>query len=194
MTCTNCDCIKRQQEVIRGTPQHRCINQKSEFFTLPVVESQCAGCPVAVLLAARKKCGEPVAQAAKPADAISPPGYSVCTERQANGDEYVCGVTGLPVTPEICGRCNAEAYTETKGLGDKIMGYYSAIRRWVASGRPTRTDDEVKDIYENHCLKCERFDHDAQSCNACGCAIRLSGTPLTNKIKMGSEHCPIGRW
>jgi hypothetical protein len=192
--CTNCACTKRQSETIKGVKQHRCINNASSFFTLPVVESQCSSCPVAVLMRDRRPCSEKLEQAPLIANPISPPGFPACTERRADGSEYKCGVTGLPVDPEICNRCNRETHAEVQGLGSKMFGYFDAIRRWIAAGRPVRSDEEVERIFTNECLKCDRFDAETQTCNSCGCALKMAGTPLTNKIKMASERCPLGRW
>ena len=121
-------------------------------------------------------------------------GYPFCEHRIWKDNKSVCGVTGLPVTPEQCGRCDEETRDRVANLPDKLKGYASAIKRWVAAGRPTRSEEEQKNILEEHCLKCEMYDKDKHSCKNCGCSLAQTGNPLTSKLAMGTEKCPLGRW
>ena len=72
----------------------------------------------------------------------------------------------------------------------RFMRYGNAVIRWIAAGRPVRSDDRVREIFERLCRPCERFDAKRQTCRLCGCRVRRSGSALANKIKMATERCP----
>ena len=59
---------------------------------------------------------------------------------------------------------------------------------------PTRSDAEVAAIFATHCQPCEHYDPAAHTCAVCGCRVRADGAALLNKIKMGTEHRPKGKW
>lgn len=79
-------------------------------------------------------------------------------------------------------------------LPRQIWSYTTALARWEAAGRPKRTTDDVKAIYDEHCTPCEHFDPEKQSCRKCGCKVRRSGRAMQNKIAMATEHCPMKKW
>lgn len=168
------NCIKRQREESDQGTQHRCLNKRADPYLQIVDDRVCESCPVKVLLSRSL----PVFN--------GPP----CEFRQGSS----CGVTGLPVDKDICTRCVKEAKDEMATLGDKISNYASAVRRWVAAGRPVRSDKQVAEIYENHCSGCQMFDAEKQACKSCGCAVSKGSFPLTNKLKMATESCPLGRF
>ena len=190
------DCIKRQQEFRGGEERFRCLNPEAEHYRLPVLQAQCAVCPVAVL---RKQEGPPCKQK-QPHNAElhileQHEGYPDCPYRYKGQHGLTCNITGLPVTPGICGRCDAETRTRTAGLVDKVGNYLFAIRQWVAQGCPNRTPEEIKNLYETHCLNCDRRDPETDSCKNCGCALSATTLePLKNKLAMATEHCPLGRF
>lgn len=74
----------------------------------------------------------------------------------------------------------------------RIRRYVSAVSAWIAAGRPVRIPKEVAKIYDESCRPCPDFK--ADSCRICGCRVRRNGKALANKIRMGTEHCPAGRW
>lgn len=78
----------------------------------------------------------------------------------------------------------------------RLKAYAGAMRKWIAAGRPTRSDDRVREIFETLCRPCEHFDAQRQTCRVCGCRVRASGSALANKIKMATERCPLRppRW
>jgi hypothetical protein len=90
-------------------------------------------------------------------------------------------------------------------LPRRAARYLSAVTRWQLAGRPTRTDAEVIQIVNEHCQWCDYFKDKHCSHAGCGCNIRtpdeesnslfgkLSGA-LANKVRMGTEGCPIGKW
>jgi len=80
----------------------------------------------------------------------------------------------------------------TKAKQRKLLTYAAAVRRWIAAGRPTRTDAETKRIYETICRPCDHFD--AGGCRRCGCKLDPHAPALINKIRMKTETCPEGEW
>lgn len=86
--------------------------------------------------------------------------------------------------------------------------YAAAVSRWKAAGYPTRSVQEVAEIFEKHCKVCPRFSQrsgESGRCTVCGCNLRSSSRSagrsflglldtLTNKIRMATEHCPLGYW
>lgn len=73
----------------------------------------------------------------------------------------------------------------------RLIRYGGAVKRWIAAGRPVRSDDRVRDIFERLCRPCEYFDPRRHTCRLCGCHVRRSGSALANKIKMATERCPL---
>ena len=83
--------------------------------------------------------------------------------------------------------------------------FLSAWQRWIAAGSPTRDDAEVDQIFRDYCRSCPDFDGN-HTCTHCGCQVRdVSGEKasaigryvsrnLANKIRLGTEHCPVGKW
>jgi len=67
---------------------------------------------------------------------------------------------------------------------------YAAVVRWIEAGRPVRSDREIEQIIRI----CERCVHYMNNhCRLCGCRLRGSSA-LFSKIRMATEHCPIGKW
>ena len=71
-----------------------------------------------------------------------------------------------------------------------LRRYSQALRRWIAAGRPVRSDHRVQAIFETCCQPCEHFDANRQVCKLCGCRVRPSGSALANKLKLATERCP----
>jgi len=74
----------------------------------------------------------------------------------------------------------------------RAANYVSAVTRWIEAGRPVRTQAEIDAILSGQCGPCEHF-RDG-TCRQCGCAISRSPAALRNKLAMGTESCPVGRW
>ena len=91
-----------------------------------------------------------------------------------------------PNTRRNCGKAPEQA-----GMFDRLSRYATAVARWIAAGRPTRTDQQVESLLAN-CQACEHFDGSA--CRKCGCRVSASPNALANKLRMLTESCPIGRW
>lgn len=197
------DCIKQQREVHSGTKVNRCIHRDSALFMEIVDNDQCAGCP---LMSARKgkkvSCEEKARkeqlqqmEQMKSMSAIEPDGeYPGCPFRTGGQGKRYCSISNLEVDAEICGRCNTETREHEARLGEKVMNYFGAVRRWVAKGKPTRSAEEIKKLFEEHCKGCERYDKAKHACKNCGCAVSTDSSPLVNKLAMASEGCPLGRF
>jgi len=72
----------------------------------------------------------------------------------------------------------------------KAFNYAAAVVRWIEAGRPVRSDQETEQII-SICKGCMHYMNN--HCRLCGC--RLHGNAaLFSKIRMATEHCPIGRW
>jgi len=69
------------------------------------------------------------------------------------------------------------------------LKYSKAILKWSLAGFPVRNQEDIKHIYNDICLPCEY--HINGKCKKCGCRISESTIALKNKIKIGTEHCPL---
>lgn len=79
----------------------------------------------------------------------------------------------------------------------KVLRYAEALAKWVKAGRPTRSDEEVEQIYvicagDENQDACEFFQDD--TCQKCGCVIRKKPAAFLNKLKMATESCPVDKW
>jgi hypothetical protein len=74
----------------------------------------------------------------------------------------------------------------------RILTYAEAVARWVAAGRPTRSDAEIAEIHRVFCSPCGIYYRG--NCRDCGCRVRAEGWAVLNKIAMATEHCARGKW
>lgn len=204
------DCNQRQREIYKGTERHRCIHPEASTKNEIVPLEVCEACPLAKLVKA-KPCAEKhkqelkikftsnnVPQESRPLPVLEDPEYPQCPYRYKGVDGHMCSITNLGVTAAICQKCDAETRVEERNnqasLGTKALNYFGAIRRWIASGRPTRSEEEIAELFETHCKQCDMFDKEKYACKSCGCSVSTSSEPLGNKLKMKTEACPLGRW
>lgn len=184
-------CRKRQVELRDGEETYRCVNKKADAYKNTVDASICDVCPV-------RRAMREAAEKPKPKPGQLPivdtNSWASCEFRFKKGEQPTCGVTGLGVDKEICGRCAKDSYNETPNMLKKIMNYSAAVRRWFAAGRPERTEAEIKEIFETHCSKCSMFDKQRQVCNSCGCPASKEQPAIRNKLRMATEECPLGRF
>jgi len=200
----NSDCNKRQNEVFKGTPQLRCINKKADQYLEIVNLPICEACPVREMKGKVKKCKQTLIPipAVKQKSMVNreDEGYPQCPFRFEGNKNLYCSITELPVTPEICHRCDKE--TREREADFDLLGrlastpdYLGAIRRWVASGSPRRTEEEMEKIFNEHCGNgCGRYDPEKHACKNCGCGVSTGSSALKNKLVMKTEHCPLGRF
>ena len=88
-----------------------------------------------------------------------------------------------------CGGCN-------HGKVEQGVKYVTALTKWAAGGKPTRSEEAVNHIFNNICTPCDRFERvDATHAHCTSCSCRIS-TDLarTNKIFIGTEDCPLNKW
>lgn len=184
-------CSKRQNENYKGTPRERCIEPTSELHREIVTPESCSGCPVRKFAKVPTPCNQPEPPVLLP---IIEEGWVECPFRYGSTKGPACSITKHQVTPGVCQRCDAETREHEAGTIDKIKNYFGAVRRWVAHGKPVRSDDRVVQIYEEYCKTCDRYDPDAHACKNCGCSVSTDSSPLGNKLKMATEVCPLGLW
>lgn len=70
------------------------------------------------------------------------------------------------------------------------LRFAKAVARWIAAGRPVRSQAVVDRIYNECCLPCELLDQKRRTCKACGCYIRKHLPAFLSKLRMGTERCP----
>ncbi len=80
------------------------------------------------------------------------------------------------------------------GFGKQLSNYWTALRKWIAAGRPERSSEEVARLHREFCSQCSWFDSESSRCKGCGCNVKPAGAALLNKIRMATEHCPQNFW
>lgn len=186
------DCKKRQREISGSDTSFRCIHHKSSVYAQIVTDDQCKGCPIRV---SSKKKSAPCKEKLPTLIIKSQDGFPGCPFRYTNkSKEITCSITGLQVTAKICHKCEKESRTQEAKFGQKVKNYFGAIRRWVAHGKPTRSQMEINELFTKNCKNCERYDNEKHACKNCGCTISNGSDPLENKLAMATAHCPLGRF
>jgi hypothetical protein len=102
--------------------------------------------------------------------------------------------TVSPAQPAPPPRPEPPKLPEPPSLAQRVMSYAEAVARWIAAGRPERSDKEVEEIFNTDCKPCKWFDRERQICRGCGCRVTDDGFAVLNKIKMATEHCPRELW
>jgi hypothetical protein len=172
-------CDKRQKVVKRnnGETQYRCMNKESDNMGKEVVEEICAACPVRVLLNKQRPCKD------KPIQSTQSTGI---TEKEIL-NQLTEG--GFDVSD-----LHEEDSPDYPALTTQIINYKNALVRWQKEGRPTRSDEQVKKLFEKHCQTCNWYDSTKGRCKGCGCVVSLGGLAVTNKLRMATERCPQGKF
>lgn len=122
-----------------------------------------------------------------------------------------CGFPTMPHAGPVRRRCSAtdrdsRPYEPPNAL-QQVTNYQRAIRRWMKAGRPERSEAEALAIFEGHCQSCDMLNKGTCTHKECGCTVRgtsstlvkighAMGVPaaLTNKLRMATESCPLGKW
>lgn len=73
----------------------------------------------------------------------------------------------------------------------KTKHFAASILKHLKNKGKTRTEAEVKLIYDKYCSTCEYFENN--ECLKCGCPV-VRNNRYRNKLKWDSEHCPINKW
>lgn len=122
-----------------------------------------------------------------------------------------CGFPTMPHAGPVRRRCSATDRDsrpfEPPNALQLVTNYQRAVGRWMKAGRPVRTEAEALAIYEEHCSTCEMLNKGTCTHKECGCSVRGEistlvkigqslGVPpaLTNKLRMATESCPLGKW
>jgi len=69
----------------------------------------------------------------------------------------------------------------------RSKSYIDERQRWKAAGKPTRSIELIKYIFETFCKSCEHFS--GKICNICGCYI--NDDDGWNKIAWKTTNCPL---
>lgn len=86
----------------------------------------------------------------------------------------------------------AQGHGTMPSIGQRAKRLGQAAARWIKAGRPTRSEEEVAAILEQHCRPCQHYVSrgraDNGACSLCGCRVNL-GKKL-NKLRWATEGCP----
>jgi hypothetical protein len=72
---------------------------------------------------------------------------------------------------------------------EKVSRYATALAKWIAAGRPTRTQEQIDAILAERCEPCVHFQ--GGTCDKCGCRINRNPEAWRNKLAMATESCPL---
>lgn len=186
------ECRKRQVERKGDEVKYRCMHRQAGTRGQHVDASICGACPMRVYIEQAKPKKTPNGTIALPV--VDTSGYPSCEFRFAMSGKATCGVTGLPVSQEVCNRCAKDSKMDTPTLKDKVISYSKALRKWYAAGRPERSDERVQEIFDKYCSGCSMYDKEKGICNSCGCPSNTNQPAIRNKLKMATEKCPLGQW
>lgn len=70
---------------------------------------------------------------------------------------------------------------------EKLKNYSNARTKWINAGKPLRTEEEIKMIFDTYCKTCPFLENN--NCKLCGCNIKRQGVHL-NKLAWSTEQCP----
>lgn len=112
-----------------------------------------------------------------------------CQFTQAAANTWKCQACGWVYQGEQSPRKNCG---KAPGFVAKASRYAVAVARWIAAGRPTRSDSEAQAILEGICQPCEHYT-DKGACRLCGCCL-TGKSGLTSKILMATQSCSAGKW
>lgn len=75
----------------------------------------------------------------------------------------------------------------------KVKRFYLERKKWIKAGNPKRTADEINNLFDNICSKCEHFKkkgpHEGK-CGICGCRLTRKKEYL-NKLAWATTSCPL---
>lgn len=119
---------------------------------------------------------------------------SFCKFKHVHGDYYKCEVCGLKIRcsdpSKVFATCPGEP-RKFPPLLTQAKNYAKAVTEHVKSGMETRTDEEVINLLQI-CEMCDKYEDGR--CLVCGCRLSASKSAFSNKLRMKSQSCPLGRW
>lgn len=111
-----------------------------------------------------------------------------------------CGRSWRTAADRVAHACTAAKVEIGSGDAYRMPGtvklatrYGKAVARWIAAGRPTRSQDEI-DALLAICQTCRQYNAEYAACAKCGCSVNSQASGLANKLAMATEHCPLGKW
>ena len=190
-------CKKRQKVVKRpgNEVRFRCMNSKCSFMGNVVDEAICSRCPGRVVEHTRpclNRRNRPPASAKNSASVFQTEEMLSITDEEF---QEMATAAGLDMSEfEQDAPATEEGEVEYPPLSMQLWFYKEAIIRWNKAGRPKRSDEEVKELLNGHCKTCSWFDSEKSRCKGCGCAVSEGSIAIFNKLRMGTERCPQGKW
>lgn len=123
----------------------------------------------------------------------SEPGF--CPRHQLDKSEFLWNVCNNDEQQRLrWDRMAATGHAESgelPGFARRVANFTMAYFRYMFSGRPTRSIDEINRIVDI-CYQCEAFNGKYCSKIKCGCPIRRR--KWLSKVGWDTEHCPDGKW
>lgn len=166
------NCSKRQTVMTPDGQLFRCLNRKCPAWGQEVTDEACNMCEFKVVK--KETCKEARSKAMKEAPQKDRPKF--------NEDEVIERTPDGSPPPEY------------PNWSIQAWMYKEALLKWKRAGYPTRTQEEVDRIHEDHCTKCSWYDPEKKRCKGCGCRVTDGAVAVVNKIKMATEHCPREFW
>lgn len=75
----------------------------------------------------------------------------------------------------------------------KITRYLLELKKWIYAGRPTRTDEKIKELFQicssNQCGQYIKKNEQEGNCNICGCRLTQINEHF-NKLAWATTQCP----
>ena len=78
------------------------------------------------------------------------------------------------------------SYQKTPPLTTRIATYEEEYAKWEAAGKPVRTRDEIRQLYDTYCQNCPHYS--GWLCRICGCLVNR--TIGLNKLRWATTECP----
>jgi hypothetical protein len=73
-------------------------------------------------------------------------------------------------------------------FAQRAANYIESRKIWVKAGKPMRSLETIKLIYNTHCKECEHYKSTGYACDICGCYINEGEN--WNKIAWATTRCP----
>ena len=89
---------------------------------------------------------------------------------------------------------------------DKITGFVIHWKDWKEAGYPKRSPAWIKELFEDHCKKCEWYDPAGKNpftiigkcppglCVKCGCHVSDDPENEVNALLYPTKPCPVGKF
>jgi len=73
----------------------------------------------------------------------------------------------------------------------RVSNYLASRKTWVAAGKPLRSPEAIRSIFNTHCKPCEHYTETTlgYACDICGCFVNENND--FNKIAWATTRCPL---